>query len=133
MSVGCLEKESVMKWRRNGEGMAKEWAKPFYNSTAWKEARAAYIKLRITIDGGLCETCGKKHGYIVHHKIPLTEENICDPEITLNFENFKYDCKECHDNEDENHGVNRKKECYCEFINGIPIPKGKRDDERTPL
>jgi len=33
--------------------MAKEWAKKFYNSTAWKECRAAYIK---SVQG-LCETC----------------------------------------------------------------------------
>lgn len=113
--------------------MAKEWAKKFYNSKEWRNARSLYISMRISIDGGLCETCRKQHGYIVHHKIPLTPDNINDQEISLNLNNFKYDCKDCHDKEDENHGVGVKKECYCEFINGIPVPKGKRDDERPPL
>lgn len=113
--------------------MAKEWAKWFYNSAAWLKARAAYIKYRIQIDGGLCETCHEVPGYIVHHKIPLTPENINNPEITLNFENFKYDCKKCHDNEDENHGFNKKNETLCEFVNGRMIPKGDRPNEIAPL
>lgn len=112
--------------------MAKEWAKPFYNSTAWKEARLSYIRMRRAIDGGMCETCRKVPGYIVHHKISLTQENINDSEITLNFENFKYDCKKCHDNEDENHGFNKKNEIMCEFVNGRMIPKGDRPNEIAP-
>lgn len=120
-------------FRGEGERMAQEWAKAFYNSTAWKGARAAYIKTRIAADGGMCETCHEVPGYIVHHRTPLTQENINDSDVTLNFANFKYDCKECHDKEDENHGLNEKNETLCYFVNGRMVPKGRRPNEIAPL
>ena len=79
--------------------MAKEWAKSFYKSKEWRECREAYIQSV----NGLCERClGKdivKPGYIVHHIEHLTPENIDDPEVTLNWNNLEYVCKECHDRE----------------------------------
>ncbi|QEK12590.1 HNH endonuclease [Crassaminicella thermophila] len=74
--------------------MAKEFAKAFYKSKAWKKCREAYIKSVY----GLCERCGKP-GYIVHHKILLTYQNINDPDITLNWENLEYLCQNCHNQE----------------------------------
>ncbi len=85
--------------------MAREFAKAFYNSTAWKKCRAAYIAYRQRIDGGMCESCHDAPGYIVHHKIELTPENIHDPEISLNFRNLKYDCHVCHQKENAGDGV----------------------------
>ena len=38
-------------------------------------------------------------GYIVHHKIELTPENINDVNITLGINNLKYDCHICHQKE----------------------------------
>ena len=58
--------------------MAKEFARAFYNSKRWKDCRRAYIAKRISIDGGMCETCHEVPGYIVHHKIELTPDNISD-------------------------------------------------------
>lgn len=84
--------------------MAREFAKPFYSSSAWQRCRAAYISHRKSVDGGMCETCHEKPGYIVHHKIELTPENINNPDIALGFGNLKYDCHECHNKE---HGKNR--------------------------
>ena len=55
--------------------MAREFAKAFYKSKEWLKVRAAYIAKRKSIDGGLCESCHEKPGYIVHHKIELTPEN----------------------------------------------------------
>lgn len=75
--------------------MAKEFSKGFYNSKAWKECRAAYIKSVF----GLCERCGKL-GYIVHHKEKLTPQNINDPGVTLNWGKLEYVCLDCH-NKDE--------------------------------
>lgn len=79
--------------------MAKEWAKAFYKSKEWRECREAYIQLV----NGLCERCLAKGkyvpGYIVHHIIHLTPENINDPKITLDFGNLELVCKECHDKE----------------------------------
>ena len=72
------------------------FTQPFYNSGAWKDCRAEYRKSV----GGLCEEC-KKNGIItvgdeVHHKIPLTPQNIKDPNITLNWANLELLCKDCH-------------------------------------
>lgn len=79
--------------------MAKEFAKPFYRSKAWRRARKQYID---SVDG-LCERClakGKyEPGLIVHHKTWLTPDNINDVNITLNPMNFEYLCQECHNEE----------------------------------
>lgn len=77
----------------------REFAKAFYHSKEWLKCRAAYIAQRRAIDGGMCESCHEKPGYIVHHKIELTPENIHDPYIALSFSNLKFDCHECHNAE----------------------------------
>ena len=102
--------------------MAKEFARKFYKSSAWQGCRAAYIAYRQGIDGGLCEVCGEEVGYIVHHIEPLTPENINNPDISLSFDNLRYDCKKCHDEEDAHAFVQRKK-CLCRFgADGQPLP-----------
>ncbi len=87
--------------------MAREFAEAFYKGTKWRKCRASYIAYRRGVDGGLCETCHEKLGKIVHHKIPLTPQNINDPDISLGMSNLKYDCKDCHEKED--HGYRNKK------------------------
>lgn len=79
--------------------MAREFAKSFYKSKAWEQCRGAYIAHRKSIDGGICESCHEKPGRIVHHKTELTPDNINNPDITLGFNNLKYDCHECHNKE----------------------------------
>lgn len=73
--------------------------KAFYKSAAWKKCRAAYIKKC----GGLCERCLAqgliKPGYIVHHKVHLTEDNVSDPNVALSFDNLEYLCMDCHNAE----------------------------------
>jgi 5-methylcytosine-specific restriction endonuclease McrA len=71
--------------------MAKEFAKSFYNSAAWKKTSKAYASSKFYI----CEKCGHQ-GYIVHHIIYLTPQNINNPEISLSFKNLMYLCLECH-------------------------------------
>lgn len=51
--------------------------------------------------------CHEKVGYMVHHKVTLTSENINNPDITLNHELLSYECKDCHD-EHEGHGIRKK-------------------------
>lgn len=86
--------------------MAKEFSKAFYNSKAWLDCRGGYINSV----HGLCETCLEKEitkpGYIVHHKELLTPNNINDPNVTLNWDKLKYECKNCHDKND-GHGVGK--------------------------
>ena len=76
--------------------MAKEFAKAFYKSKAWLRCRASYI----ASVQGLCERCLEKgyivNGYIVHHKEPLTPNNIDNPDITLNWDRLEYLCQPCH-------------------------------------
>jgi len=77
----------------------KSFAAAFYKSTKWEQCRLAYIASRIATDGGLCERCHRLPGYIVHHKVYLTENNISDPLVSLNPDNLEYVCKPCHDDE----------------------------------
>lgn len=77
--------------------MAKEYARPFYSSHAWKVCRESYIANRIRIDGGLCEECHQRIGFIVHHKQMIDESNVDDVNVTLNHSNLEYVCKQCHD------------------------------------
>lgn len=79
--------------------MARDFSRAFYSSALWLRCRSGYIALRRSIDGGMCETCHERPGYIVHHKTELTPENINDPDIALNFDNLKYDCLTCHNKE----------------------------------
>ena len=68
--------------------MAREFARKFYDSKAWEKCREGYIASVY----GLCRKCKDKPGYILHHKVKLTPENIGDPDITLNWENLEYLC-----------------------------------------
>ena len=76
--------------------MAKDFAKDFYNSPAWKHTREAYKAYQ----RGLCERCLAKGlynpGELVHHRIPLTPRNIYDPNIALSFSNLELLCRDCH-------------------------------------
>lgn len=71
-------------------------SREFYSSTAWKETRRAFKKSK----GGLCERCLAKGivtpAEIVHHKTPLTEENIKDLNISLSWKNLQALCRQCH-------------------------------------
>lgn len=77
-------------------GNMKEYAERFYKSAQWQHVRAAYVRYI----GGLCEQCYKQGKIVpieeVHHIIPITPENINDPNITLNWNNLIGLCRECH-------------------------------------
>lgn len=73
--------------------MAEEWAAPFYNSTLWKKQRK-YILQR---DNFMCTEKGCRHPATeVHHIIELTKENINDINISLNENNLRSLCHDCH-------------------------------------
>ena len=76
--------------------MAKDYATVFYSSKKWKDIRKQVAEESFYI----CSICGKptySNQGIVHHKIPVTEENINDPSITLNKNNLMYVCRNCHE------------------------------------
>ncbi len=74
----------------------REFAKRFYKSRRWQAVSKSYAKSV----GNLCEACESKGlivpGEIVHHKIPLTPENINDPSIALGWGNLELLCRTCH-------------------------------------
>lgn len=76
--------------------MAQDFAQSFYNSKTWQHTRDAYKRSV----GGLCELCWQKGivrpGEIVHHKNPITPDNINDPNVTLAFDNLELVCRDCH-------------------------------------
>lgn len=74
-----------------GNGMAREFAKAFYHSKEWQQARDFVLKR----DCYLCVKCGKP-AEEVHHKTHISPENIGDPKITMNPENLQSLCRDCH-------------------------------------
>jgi 5-methylcytosine-specific restriction endonuclease McrA len=67
------------------------WAYSFYCSKQWRKCRTAYKKAVHY----QCEICGAA-GVIVHHKEPLTQENISDLFVSLSFRNLRLLCRKCH-------------------------------------
>ena len=85
----------------------------FYTRQAWRKCRASFL----TSKGGLCERCLEK-GLIepavhVHHKQPITPENVDDPEITLNHGNLMALCEGCHQE------MHRKKRWRCDAMGRV--------------
>ena len=83
-----------------------EAVEELYVSWKYRKCKKGFIKFK----GGLCEEClkegiinpgTKKQPLEVHHKIPLTDENINDPSITMNWENMELLCKKHHDKKKE--------------------------------
>ena len=71
--------------------MAKPWAKAFYKSKAWQQAR----ELALIRDGHVCVWCGDL-ATEVDHIIELTAQNVNDPAISLNLNNLRSLCGDCH-------------------------------------
>ena len=71
--------------------MAKPWAKAFYNSKPWEKAR----ELALIRDGRVCVWCGEL-ATEVDHIIELTAQNVNDPAISLNLDNLRSLCGDCH-------------------------------------
>ena len=79
--------------------------KKFYQSSAWRKCRAEYIKNRQLIDGGMCEVCLHRLGEELHHEEKLNSDNKDDKSISLNHDNLKWVCRECHfRSKDDNFG-----------------------------
>lgn len=76
--------------------------KQFYNSKEFYNFKTMLMNKRVNEYGELlCEECGKvllKRNDTIphHHKIALTDENINDPNISLNEDNIQIVCFKCH-------------------------------------
>lgn len=76
----------------------------FYHSARWKDCARSYCETKSWI----CERCANKNidndrplkGQLqVHHKNPITLQNIGNPEIALNHDNLELLCIKCHNKE----------------------------------
>lgn len=66
----------------------------FYHSQAWKRVSVAYM----TSKSYICERCGRP-AVICHHRNYLTDQNVTDPTVALNFDNLEALCQDCHNKE----------------------------------
>ena len=112
----------------------QDWARGFYDGAAWRSCRASFIAARRSIDGGMCQRCRRRLGYIVHHRVELTPENIHDPEIALNQQLLEYLCLDCH-NREPGHFLNQggEESAAREFVfdaNGDLVPTSPRSRGR---
>lgn len=74
----------------------------------------------------MCYTKGKHVlGEELHHKIPLTPENIHDKNITLNPDNLIFLCRECHRAQHEIAHRGNKRYYYDKEGNLIQNPRYK--------
>ena len=93
----------------------------FYMTQAWINTRNSYKKNV----GGLCERCLAKGkitpAELVHHKIPLNENNINDLNISLNWDNLQALCRKCHAEVHDNIYAARSKRRYKIEKNGKVI------------
>ena len=71
--------------------MAREFAKAFYKSKAWRNVR----QLALRRDMFTCCDCGGR-AEEVHHKTELTPDNINIPAIALGLDNLMSLCGPCH-------------------------------------
>ena len=76
----------------------------FYTLQVWRHCRKEFAKSKRLmcercLANGIIEVGSKERPLEVHHKIPLTAENVNDPEVSLNWNNLELLCKSCHDME----------------------------------
>lgn len=107
--------------------VAREFARRFYSSKAWQDCREEYAKRRRY----LCEDCLRRGiyrpGEIVHHVIEVDPITIEQPEVTLNHDNLRLLCRDCHG---EAHKQRNKGRRYLFDENGkvlIDSPPGSEE------
>ena len=111
--------------------LSTEWANQFYKSAMWQKTRSAYISYK----RGLCERCLEngivRAGVEVHHITPLTQKNINDPNITLNWNNLMLLCIPCHDEIHRRKSGAKKHKRYKVASDGKIIPDTYRDGKNV--
>lgn len=103
--------------------MAKDFAKKFYDSKLWGDIREGVLQR----DHYTCQRCGKP-AQEVHHIIHLSEDNINDPNITINGKNLESLCHDCHSKEHVKDRVKGEKKSYYQ-CGQSELPEGFYFDE----
>ncbi len=99
--------------------------KAVYKTKRWQKCRAAYYAYRMSVDGALCEICGREPGEIVHHVQELTLDNCTDPLVVYSFDNFQLACWACHERTKSGNGVPIRADIRFDE-NGNVVPTGKK-------
>ncbi len=94
----------------------KDYARSFYNGKSWRRTQAAFMASRHYT----CEVCGGL-ARIVHHKEYITPQNISDLNITLNWDNLKALCIDCHNSEHTSGGLLRPGLRFDDAGNVVPL------------
>jgi hypothetical protein len=93
--------------------------KSFYASEAWQRFRLVIISER----GMTCQECGKIIGNpfdcTLHHDKELTPENVTDVTISLNPDNIRLVCHDCHGKIHHRFGYQMEKGVY--IVYGPPL------------
>lgn len=100
--------------------MAFQSLPQFYQSIEWRSFRAAEIAARMDANGILrCEHCGKpilqSYDAILHHKQPLTMQNVNDYAISLNPENICIVHGKCHNELHSRFGYCTQRKVYVVY------------------
>lgn len=110
--------------------MAKQWAKWFYNSGAWRAARHECL-----VHGGFtCRMCGAR-ATEVHHEPELTPVTVHDPVLSLGQEHLVPLCGDCHKAITPKHGEEVTGDCELGFTfnaDGVLTPPGVADSTPPP-
>ncbi len=86
--------------------MARDFSRAFYKSKQWRHIRQIALQhAHFMCENEKCNECLHLE---VHHKIHLTPENINDPKISLNLDNLKVLCRDCHFKEHEKDRIEAK-------------------------
>lgn len=101
--------------------MAQDFSRDFYNGRRWRKTARAYAESQ----NWICERChnrcfvgsGKRPRYIVHHRTPLTVENIHNDAIAYGWDNLELLCIACHN---AVHGGGIDRECVFD-ASGQPV------------
>ena len=96
----------------------------FYNSQIWRATRARLIEERRNKDDGVlyCEYSGapliNSFDIVIHHKIPLTMQNVNDYAISLNPENLQIVSQRAHNEIHSRFGYGNDRKVY--YVYGAP-------------
>lgn len=96
----------------------------FYNSTEWRKFRQMLIQERTNKDDGILydEHNGKpliqSYDIVLHHKIPLTMQNVNDYEVSLNPENIMIVSQKSHNEIHSRFGYMVQRKVY--LVYGAP-------------
>ena len=94
------KRQGASQKTKESDRMAKDFSRALYNSRRWRKCAKAFAESKCYI----CDRChnkfarpdGKRKRWIVHHRQPLTDENIHDDLLVYGWDNLQFLCIECH-------------------------------------